>query len=76
MPNITDIRGRIVFNSRGSKSIEVDVVSNDKFIGRACAPSGASVGKYEAISFKENSPEKSLEELNNNLSKFIGIESQ
>jgi enolase len=76
MPNITDIRGRIVFNSRGSKSIEVDVISNDKFIGRACAPSGASVGKYEAISFKENSPEKSLQELKNNLSKFIGIESQ
>lgn len=76
MPNITDIKGRIIFNSRGSKSIEVDVVSNDKFIGRACAPSGASVGKYEAVSFKENSPEKSLEELNNNLSKFIGIESQ
>lgn len=76
MPNITDIEGRIVFNSRGSKSIEVDVISNDKFIGRACAPSGASVGKYEAISFRENSPEKSLQELKNNLQKFIGIESQ
>ncbi len=76
MPNITGIKGRIVFNSRGSKSIEVDVVSNDRFIGRACAPSGASVGKFEAISFKENSPEKSLEELRNNLPKFIGIESQ
>ena len=76
MPNITDIKGRIIFNSRGSKSIEVDVVSNDKFIGRACAPSGASVGKYEAISFRENSPEKSLQELKNNLQKFIGIESQ
>ena len=76
MPNITDIKGRIVFNSRGSKSIEVDVVSNDKFIGRACAPSGASVGKHEAISFRENSPEKSLQELKNNLQKFIGIESQ
>ncbi|HLN36121.1 MAG TPA: enolase [Nitrososphaeraceae archaeon] len=76
MPNITDIKGRIVFNSRGSKSIEVDVVSEDKFIGRACAPSGASVGKYEAISFRENSPEKSLQELKNNLQKFIGIESQ
>jgi len=76
MPIITDIKGRIIFNSRGSKTIEVDIVSDDKFLGRACAPSGASVGKHEAISFKENRPEKSLEELNKNLSKFIGIESQ
>jgi enolase len=76
MPIITDIKGRIIFNSRGSKTIEVDIVSDDKFLGRACAPSGASVGKHEARSFKENRPEKSLEELNKNLSKFIGIESQ
>ncbi|HVP82698.1 MAG TPA: enolase [Nitrososphaeraceae archaeon] len=76
MPIITDIKGRIIFNSRGSKTIEVDIVSDDKFLGRACAPSGASVGKHEARSFKGNSPEKSLEELNKNLSKFIGIDSQ
>jgi enolase len=75
MPVITDIKGRLIFNSRGSKTIEVDIISDDKFFGRASAPSGASVGKHEAQSFKENSPEKSLEELNKNLSKFIGIES-
>lgn len=76
MPVITDIKGRLIFNSRGSKTIEVDIISDDKFFGRASAPSGASIGKHEAQSFKENSPEKSLEELNKNLSKFIGIESQ
>lgn len=75
MPVITDIKGRLIFNSRGSKTIEVDIISDDKFFGRASAPSGASIGKHEAQSFKENSPEKSLEELNKNLSKFIGIES-
>lgn len=75
MPIITDLKGRIIFNSRGSKTIEVDVISDDKFLGRACAPSGASIGKHEALSFKENCPEKSLEEFNKNLSKFIGIES-
>ena len=42
MPIITDIKGRIIFNSRGSKSIEVDITSDDKFLGRACAPSGAA----------------------------------
>ncbi|MDW3630976.1 MAG: enolase, partial [Nitrososphaeraceae archaeon] len=76
MPIITDIKARMIFNSRGAKTIEVDIISDDKFLGRASSPSGASVGKHEAQSFKENSPEKSLEELNKNLSKFIGIESQ
>ena len=76
MPIITDIKARMIFNSRGGKTIEVDIISDDKFLGRASSPSGASVGKHEAQSFKENRPEKSLEELNKNLSKFIGIESQ
>ena len=76
MPIITDIRARMIFNSRGAKTIEVDIISDDKFLGRASSPSGASVGKHEAQSFKENNPEKSLDELNKNLSKFIGIESQ
>ncbi|MDW3611142.1 MAG: enolase [Nitrososphaeraceae archaeon] len=76
MPIITDIKARMIFNSRGAKTIEVDIISDDKFLGRASSPSGASVGQHEAQSFKENSPEKSLDELNKNLSKFIGIESQ
>jgi enolase len=76
MPIITDIKARMIFNSRGAKTIEVDIISDDKFLGRASSPSGASVGKHEAQSFKENSAEKSLDELNKNLSKFIGIESQ
>jgi len=48
MPSITSVRGRIVFNSRGSKTIEIDVVSDGKFMGRACAPSGASVDRLGA----------------------------
>ena len=76
MPIITDIKARMIFNSRGAKTIEVDIISDDEFLGRASSPSGASVGKHEAQSFKENSLEKSLEELNKNLSKFIGIDSQ
>ena len=54
MAKITSIEGRILYNSRGSKTIEVDVQSDGKFLGRVCAPSGASVGKYEAISFPKN----------------------
>ena len=72
MSRITGINGRIIYNSRGSKTIEVDITSDEKFIGRVCAPSGASVGKYEATSFPNNSPEESLALLKNNSDKFIG----
>ena len=61
MPKITSINERIVFNSRGDKTVEVDVVSDNQFLGRACAPSGASVGMYEAQSFVNNDPKKTIE---------------
>ncbi|HXG74724.1 MAG TPA: enolase [Candidatus Nitrosotenuis sp.] len=75
MPQITSVRARLVYNSRGSKTIEIDVVSDNKHLGRACAPSGASVGKYEAQSFADNKPEKSLQIFNKNLKRFIGLQS-
>jgi Enolase len=74
LSKITAISGRVLYNSRGSKTIEVDVVSDEKFVGRVCAPSGASVGKFEAVSFPNNSPEESLSILNQNSDKFIGID--
>ncbi len=75
MAKITSIEGRILFNSRGSKTIEVDVESDGKFLGRVCAPSGASVGKYEAVSFPNGKPEESLRILKENSQKFVGLES-
>ena len=72
MPKITSLTGRILYNSRGSKTIEVDIITDNKFLGRVCAPSGASVGKYEAVSFPNNKPEQSLTILNENSEKFLG----
>lgn len=74
MPKITALKGRAVFNSRGSKTIEIDVFTDNRYLGRACAPSGASVGKYEAQSFPNNDPQKALETFNANSQKFIGLE--
>lgn len=74
MSKITSIEGRIIYNSRGSKTVEVDIISENKFLGRVCAPSGASVGKYEAISFPNEKPEECLKILNENSKKFIGLE--
>jgi len=75
LSKITSIEGRVLFNSRGSKTIEVDVKSDNKFLGRVCAPSGASVGKYEATSFPNGGPEESLKILTQNSQKFIGLDS-
>jgi len=75
LSKITSIEGRVLFNSRGSKTIEVDIKSDNKFLGRVCAPSGASVGKYEATSFPNGGPEESLKILTQNSQKFIGLDS-
>ncbi|HEY9398264.1 MAG TPA: enolase C-terminal domain-like protein [Nitrososphaeraceae archaeon] len=74
MPLISSLKGRIVFNSRGSKSIEIDVITDNKFLGRACAPSGASVGSHEVPSFIDNDPELTLSTFNSNTHKFIGVD--
>ena len=75
MPKITSINERLVFNSRGDKTIEVDVISDNHYIGRACAPSGASVGIYEAQSFIDNNPKKTIEKFKTIKKKFVGLES-
>jgi len=71
LAKITSIKGRLVYNSRGSKTIEVDVISDNQYLGRICAPSGASVGKHEAISFPNDNPDESLHILTENSKKFI-----
>jgi enolase len=74
MPLISSLKGRIVFNSRGSKSIEIDVFTDNKFLGRASAPSGASVGSHEVPSFVDNNPELTLKTFESNMAKFIGVD--
>ena len=75
MPAITSVQGRLLFNSRGNKTIEVEVSSDNKFVGRASAPSGASVGRQEVQSFPSNSPRLALKVLRENAHRFIGIDS-
>ncbi len=75
MPKITSVKARLIYNSRGTKTIEVDVTSDNKFQGRVCAPSGASVGKHEAVNFPDGDPQKSFQILTKNSEKFVGLES-
>ncbi len=55
---INDILGKQILDSRGSPTIEVDVVLSNGIIGRSCVPSGASKGKYEALELRDNNNEK------------------
>src|SRR6266542_323940 len=76
MSVITSVKGRLVFNSRGSKSVEIDVITDNQFIGRASSPSGASVGSHEVVSFAKNDPELSLKLFNSYSRKFIGLDAK
>ncbi len=60
MARITSLSGRIVYNGRGDRSLEIEIVSDNTHMGRACAPSGASVGRHEAAAFAGGDPRESL----------------
>ena len=49
MSAIKDIKGRQIYDSRGDKTLEVEVVLASGVIGRASVPSGASTGKHEVF---------------------------
>jgi enolase len=70
---IESIKARICYDSRGDESIEVDV-NVDGFVGRACAPKGASTGKYEAVGFNPKGVEATLRLLSEYSSKLIGFD--
>lgn len=74
MQKITSVRGRLVYDSRGNKTIEVDVITDNEYVGRTSVPSGASVGRNEVINFPNGEPEKCLGAINNNSSKFVGLD--
>ena len=50
---ITDIRGREILDSRGTPTIEADVVLENGVVGRASVPSGASTGENEALELRD-----------------------
>ncbi len=54
MSNILDIRSREILDSRGNPTVEVEVLTENGFFGRAAVPSGASTGKYEAVELRDN----------------------
>lgn len=53
MTLISSVKARQIFDSRGNPTVEVDVITDNGFIGRAAVPSGASTGKHEAVELRD-----------------------
>ncbi len=60
MSVISEIIAREILDSRGNPTVEVDVVLDSGFIGRAAVPSGASTGAHEAVELRDEDPERYL----------------
>lgn len=50
---ISDVHAREILDSRGNPTVEAQVIVNDRYIGVAAVPSGASTGKYEAVELRD-----------------------
>ena len=82
MSIIANIHARQILDSRGNPTVEVDVITESGFVGRAAVPSGASTGKHEAVELRDGDKSvyvgkgvlKAVDNVNNNIaSKIVGI---
>ncbi len=60
MSFITNVHARQILDSRGNPTVEVDVITENGFLGRAAVPSGASTGKHEAVELRDGDKTKYL----------------
>ncbi len=60
MSLIIDVHARQILDSRGNPTIEVDVTTQNGFVGRAAVPSGASTGIHEAVELRDGDKSKYL----------------
>ena len=71
---IEDVQVRKILDSRGNPTIEVDVITWSGF-GRAAAPSGASTGSREVVSFPEGGVDIVVSEMEDLIaSELIGMD--
>jgi enolase len=60
MTTITDVFAREILDSRGNPTVEVEVILEGGFTGRAAVPSGASKGRFEAIELRDGDKKRYL----------------
>ncbi len=54
MSTIQSVHARQILDSRGNPTVEVDIRTENGFLGRAAVPSGASTGKHEAVELRDD----------------------
>jgi enolase len=60
MSLIIDVSAREILDSRGNPTVEVEVLTESGFFGRAAVPSGASTGKHEAVELRDGDKNRFL----------------
>ena len=85
MTAIVDVHARMIVDSRGNPTVEVDVTLEDGSFGRAAVPSGASTGAHEAVELRDGDKsrwlgkgvEKAIDAVNGELADaIIGIDAE
>ncbi|WP_294337768.1 phosphopyruvate hydratase [uncultured Sphingomonas sp.] len=85
MTAIIDIHGRMILDSRGNPTVEVDVLLEDGSFGRAAVPSGASTGAHEAVELRDGEKarwlgkgvDKAVEAVNGEIAEAVlGLEAE
>lgn len=79
MSLIIDVHARQILDSRGNPTIEVEVMTENGFMGRAAVPSGASTGQYEAVELRDGDKKtylgkgvlKAVENVNTKIAKAL-----
>lgn len=57
---IQAVHGREILDSRGNPTVEAEVVLQDGTTGKACVPSGASTGAFEAVELRDGEEHRYL----------------
>lgn len=76
---IEDIKALEILDSRGNPTVQVEVLTENGYIGRASVPSGASTGSFEAVELRDGDKtryfgkgvEKAVENVNKKIAKKI-----
>jgi len=54
MSTISYVSAREILDSRGNPTVEVEIMTDSGFFGRAAVPSGASTGEFEACELRDS----------------------
>ena len=76
---IRDVKALQILDSRGNPTIQVEVITEDGYVGKASVPSGASTGSFEAVELRDGDKsrylgkgvEKAVENVNQKIAKAI-----